>query len=595
MKEKSSRLTDWRLLSQLVPYLLKYKSTFGVVLVLLVPLAIANAVQPLIIGQAISLIKGETTWQLLASKSVIDGLNVLTLVLLLTLVLRSMLTAWQGYLIQEIGQKITADIRTDLFKHVTSLAIEFFDRTPVGKLITRLTNDVEALGEVFASGAVGIISDLFATIAIVVLMLRTQWQLAVVLLLLLLPVTAVTIFFQQQFRKANYLAREELSTMNALLQENIAGIGVVQTFRREKVNSDRYRILGQKYLKQIDRTNFYDSAISATLEWVSLVAIAGVLWAGSQLIIGRKVELGVLSAFVIFAQQLFEPLRQFAEKFTAIQAGLTAIERVSEIFQEPIAIRDAKEQTSIRNAANRPGEIRFEDVWFAYNEDDYVIQALNFTINPGEKIALVGPTGAGKSSIIRLLCRLYEPTRGRILIDGIDIRDIPQKELRQYLGIILQDGFLFAGDVNSNITLGEKFSSTEIQAAAKATNVDRFLSELPAGYHTQLRQRGANLSSGQKQLLAFARVAIRNPHVLVLDEATANLDVVTEADIQAALDRLLVDRTAIVIAHRLSTIRNVDRIFVLKRGTLAETGTHQELLAADGIYASLHRLQMLGT
>lgn len=240
------------------------------------------------------------------------------------------------------------------------------------------------------------------------------------------------------------------------------------------------------------------------------------------------------------------------------------------------------------------GEIKFEDVWFAYKDDDYVIKNLNFIIHPGEKIALVGPTGAGKSSIIRLLCRLYEPTKGRILIDGIDIRDVPQAELRRYLAVILQDGFIFAGDVKGNITLGDGYTFEEVQVAAEKTNVSQFIEQLPQGYHTQLRERGTNLSSGQKQLLAFARAAIRNPQVLVLDEATANLDVGTEALVQEALNELLIGRTAIIIAHRLSTIRNVDKIFVLKRGELVEQGSHQELVNQDGLYATLHNLQMLG-
>jgi ATP-binding cassette, subfamily B, multidrug efflux pump len=291
-------------------------------------------------------------------------------------------------------------------------------------------------------------------------------------------------------------------------------------------------------------------------------------------------------------------LRQFAEKFTSIQSGFTAVERISDILNEPIEIKDIEDAqslhlTHIDGAAQ--GEIRFEHVWFAYKDDDYVIRDLDFTIKPGEKIALVGPTGAGKSSIIRLLCRLYEPTKGRILVDGVDIKKIAQAELRRYLGVILQDGFLFAGDVRENITLGEEYTEAEILHAARSTNVDRFISELPQGYDTQLRERGSNLSAGQKQLIAFARSVIRNPRVLVLDEATASLDVGTEALVQDALDRLIIDRTAIIIAHRLSTIRNVDRIFVLKQGSLIESGDHDQLLQQGGLYASLYQLQMLGT
>jgi ATP-binding cassette subfamily B protein len=420
---------------------------------------------------------------------------------------------------------------------------------------------------------------------------------------------------QKQYRKSNYKVREELSVLNSQLQENIIGINVVQLFRREKFNAELFRTNNQRYVHEVDNTIFYDSAVSATLEWIALIAVAGVLWLGGYLLLGKDLTFGILSAFILYAQRLFDPLREFAEKFTVIQSGFTAIERVSEILNEPIEIRDSgNPRFSILDSrlgyidgiTHNPefptedshpelGEIRFEHVWFAYKDDDYVIKDLDFTIHPGEKIALVGPTGAGKSSIIRLLCRLYEPNQGRILVDGIDIREIPQAELRRYMAVILQEGFLFAGDVKSNITLGDSYSFEEIQQAAAKTNITQFIEQLPQGYDTQLRERGTNLSSGQKQLLAFARAAIRNPEILILDEATASLDVGTEALIQEALNKLLVGRTAIIIAHRLSTIRNVDRIFVLKRGQLIEQGSHEELLQTGGMYATLHNLQMLGT
>jgi ATP-binding cassette subfamily B protein len=421
------------------------------------------------------------------------------------------------------------------------------------------------------------------------------------LVLMLVPVTGLIVYFQQQYRKANYKAREELSALNSMLQENITGINVVQLFRREQFNAEMFREVNRRYINQVDKTIFYDSAVSATLEWISLVAIAAVLWLGGLLVLGNTLSFGILAAFILYAQRLFDPLRRFAEKFTMFQAGFTAVERISEIMNEPIEIRDPERAVQLhltdasQNNGNHTGEIRFEHVWFAYKQDEYVLKDLNFIIHPGEKVALVGPTGAGKSSIIRLLCRLYEPTQGRILIDGVDIRDLPQAELRRYMGVILQEGFLFAGDVKSNITLGESYSIEAVQASARVTNVGSFIEQLPQGYDTQLRERGTNLSGGQKQLLAFARAAIRDPSILVLDEATASLDVGTEALIQQALDRLLEKRTAIIIAHRLSTIRNVDRILVLKRGQLVESGSHEELLQQNGLYASLYNLQMLGS
>ncbi|RAQ49187.1 long-chain fatty acid--CoA ligase [Arthrospira sp. O9.13F] len=597
-QQQRSLETDWRLFLRLRDYAKRHKKLLAIAIILLIPLSISSAIQPILIGQTISLIRQEPTYKFLQGLSLSAGLNLLAFLLLLTISLRFTLQAIQGYVVQTVGQKMTADIRNDLFDHVTSLAVRFFDRTPVGKLITRLTSDVDALGDVFSTGAIGIISDLFSILVIAIAMFSLQWQLALMLVLSMFPVTAIIIYFQQQYRTANYKAREELSDLNAQLQENLIGIGVVQLFRRERYNAELFHITNQRYIKAVDKTIFYDSAVSATLEWIALIAIAAVLWFGGKQVLNQTLSFGILSTFILFAQRLFDPLRQFADKFTAIQAGLTAVERINDILNQPIEIRDpeiGKASVLPTNKYEAIGGIKFENVYFAYKNDEYVIQNLNFTIHPGEKVALVGPTGAGKSSIIRLLCRLYEPSRGRILIDGIDIRDLPQAELRRHVGVILQDGFLFAGDVKSNITLGETYTIDAIRQAAEKTNVSQFIEALPEGYDTELRERGTNLSSGQKQLLAFARVAIRNPQILVLDEATANLDVMTESLIQDALDRMLVGKTAIIIAHRLSTIKNVDRILVLQRGRLIESGSHDQLLNQGGLYASLYQLQMLGS
>ncbi|MGF1517346.1 MAG: ABC transporter ATP-binding protein [Nodosilinea sp.] len=627
--------SDWRLFLRMWPYIYKHRAALVLPLILLVPLSLSNALQPVLIGQAISLIRQEPVMGFLEGRTLQGGLNLLVGLLVVTVLIRLLLDGFQSYLVQAVGQNITADIRTDLFTHVTSLAVRFFDRTPVGKLITRITSDVDALGDVFSTGAVGIITDVISMLVLIVVMFTMQWQLALMLLCLLVPVTWLIIYFQQQFRKANYKAREHLSELNATLQENVAGINVVQLFRRERYNAEMFRATNQKYITAVDKTIFYDSAVSSTLEWISLVAIGGVLWLGGVLVMQEALTFGTLATFILFAQRLFDPLRQFADKFTAIQAGLTAVERITDLFNVPVEIRDpegvgsegvgSKEVKgeevgngavslgtfptthppihpsthlpthSLTHPLTKASEIRFNHVTFGYKADEYVLKDLTFTIRPGEKVALVGPTGAGKSSIIRLLCRLYDIGQGAILLDGVDIRDLPQAELRRRMAVILQDGFLFAGDVKSNITLGEDYPLEAVIDAAKKTNIHNLIEQLPQGYDTELRERGTNLSGGQKQLLAFARAAIRDPGILVLDEATANLDVGTEAMIQEALERLLEGRTAIIIAHRLSTIRNVDRILVLKRGELVEQGTHDELLAQAGLYSSLYRLQRLGT
>ena len=582
---------DWSLLLRLLPYAKKQKALLFCSLILLFPLSLTGAIQPLIIGQAVSLLQKEQTWDFLAQMPLTAAINTLIIILSAAIILRLILGTTQGYLVQKVGQSITANVREDLFTHVTSLSSSFFDRSPVGRLVTRLTSDVEALGEVFASGAIGVVSDLVNILVIIITMFTLQWQLALLLVLMLFPVTVLIIFFQKQYRIANYQVREELSKLNAQLQENVVGVNIVQLFRRERFNAEMFRATNTQYRRSLDKTIFYDSAVSATLEWIGLIAVAGVLWLGGILILQKTIDFGVLSAFILFSQRLFNPLRQFAEKFTMFQSGFTAIERIGELMSIPIEINDSNNYKEISFPAKlKTGEIIFENVWFGYKPDEYIIKGLNFTIHPGEKVALVGPTGAGKSSIIRLLCRLYEPSKGRILVDGIDIRYLPQGELRRYIGVILQETFLFAGDVTRNITLGENYDFEQVKAAAKLTNIDHFIEELPDGYHTRLRERGANLSGGQKQLLAFARVAIRNPEILVLDEATASLDVGTEVLIQEALEQILVDRTAIIIAHRLSTIRNVDRILVLKRGELVESGTHEDLLTKDGLYASLSKI-----
>ncbi len=587
------KTNDWRLFLRLAPYAKRNQKLLWIVLALLVPLALAGSVQPILVGQTISFIRGEPTYFFLERQTLSQGIILLVGLLLLTMVIRSTLDGIQGFLVQKVGQRMTMQIRNDLFERVTSLSSSFFDRTPVGRLITRLTSDVDALGDVFSTGAIGIFSDLATIIVLLLVMFSVQWELALMLLLMLIPTAAIVIYFQQQFRNANYRAREELSRLNSNFQENIVGINIVQLFRRQTYNAEAFRRINQDYVTAVDRTIFHDSAVSATLEWVSLIAIAGVLWLGGVRVLDGTMNFGLLASFVLFAQRLFDPLRQFADKFTSLQSGFTAVERISDLLDEPIDIEDPAAIDTRSIEPGHSGEIRFENVSFGYKANEYVLHNLNFTINPGEKVAIVGPTGAGKSSMIRLLCRLYEPQQGRILIDGIDVRDLRQAELRQHVGVILQDGFVFAGDVKSNISLGETYDFEKIKDAAEQTHVSDFIEQLPQGYNTQLRERGTNLSGGQKQLLAFARVAIRDPKIMVLDEATANLDVKTEAWIQDALDRLLETRTAIIIAHRLSTIRNVDRILVLKRGELVESGSHEELLQQNGLYASLYKLQLL--
>ncbi|MGY2838875.1 ABC transporter ATP-binding protein [Thermostichus sp. MS-CIW-41] len=602
------RESDWRLLRLLWPYARRHLRLVLAALAFLPPLALADAVQPLILQRALD---GPIARALeRGGAGILSDLWPYVGLLILTVLVRWLFQALEGYVSQKLGQLMTRDIRDDLFAHILALPAQFFDRTPVGKLITRITNDVEALGDVFSTGAVGIVSDLFTLGVIAVVMLSQRWDLGLLLILIVLPISAVVLELQRRFRDANFRVREELSKLNSWIQENILGITVVQLFRRERLNSEIFQTMNRRYIREVDQTILYDSALSAVLEWVSWLAVAALLWVGGQQVMsagrgsvgggwtgslplpGEPLTFGSLYAFILFSQRFFNPLRQLAEKFTALQAGFTAVERIDAILSLPVAIRDPAQPRHL--PPNARGEVQFEHVWFAYNPGEWVLKDLTFTIRPGEKVALVGPTGAGKSSIIRLLCRLYDVTQGSIRIDGVDIRDLPQAELHRHLGVILQDGFLFSGDIQQNITLGEKADLAAVEQVARQLNLHDFLRNLPQGYATPVRERGSNLSSGQKQLISFVRAMWRDPKILVLDEATASLDVGTEALLQSALDTLLRDRTALIIAHRLSTIRDVDRILVLQRGELKEQGSHAELMAHNGLYASLYRLQDLG-
>ncbi|MGB7564758.1 MAG: ABC transporter ATP-binding protein [Prochlorococcaceae cyanobacterium] len=591
---------DRQRLRLLLPYIGRERRRLTLSLVLLIPVALAAAVQPLLVGQAISALRHEPTMAWLAGQSVPQALRTLVGLLLLAVLVRLALQGVQTYNIQVVGQRLTARIRDDLFAHALALSLRFHDRTPVGKLLTRLTSDVDALAEVFGSGAIGVLADLVTLLVIAFTMISIEHRLGVLLLAIQVPVTFAIVWLQGRYRKANYRVREELGQLNADLQENLQGLEVVQMFRREAINSRRFATTAQAYRRAVDGTIFYDSAISASIEWVALAAIAVVLALGGLLVDRGSMGLGTLTTFILFSQRLFDPLRQLAERFTQIQGGLTAIQRIDELMEEPIEIAELPvgqiSAAAVRSGAERAsaGEVVFENVSFAYRSDDPILTDLSFRIAAGEHVALVGPTGSGKTTVIRLLCRLYEPQRGRILLDGIDIRQLPIATLRQRLGVVLQDTFLFSGSVADNLRLDAPIDDVELLRLCNELGLEGLLERLPDGLATELRERGGNLSSGERQLLSVVRVAIRNPSVLVMDEATAFMDPSTEATLQHDLDTLLSKRTAIVIAHRLATVEAADRILVLRRGRLIEQGTHRQLRAAGGLYAQLADLQERG-
>jgi ATP-binding cassette, subfamily B, multidrug efflux pump len=591
---------DRQRLARLLPYFGPDRRRLLLSLVLLLPVAGAAAVQPLLVGQAIAVLRGEPTLPWLQNLAVPAALRLLVLSLLAAVVLRLGLQGIQSYNVQAVGQRLTARIRNDLFAHAMALSLRFHDRTPVGKLLTRLTSDVDALAEVFGSGAIGVMADLVTLLVIACTMVAIEWRMGLLLLAAQVPVVVGMLWLQRRYRRANYRVREELSQLNADLQENLQGLEVVQMFRREAVNSARFASTTNQYRRAVTGTILYDSAISAFIEWVALMAVAAVLALGGTMVTTGTLGLGTLTTFILYSQRLFDPLRQLAERFTQIQGGLTAVERIGELFEQPIEIRDLpsvqRSQTAQPLAGNQhsAGEVVFENVSFAYRPDEPILSALSFRIAPGEHVALVGPTGSGKTTVIRLLCRLYEPQAGRILLDGIDIRELPLATLRRRLGVVLQDTFLFSGSVADNLRLDADISDERLTELATDLGLSRLLAGLPDGLATALRERGGNLSSGERQLLAVARVAIRNPSVLVMDEATAFMDPATEANLQRDLDRLLLQRTAIVIAHRLATVEAADRILVLRQGRVVEEGTHRQLRQAGGLYAKLADLQERG-
>ena len=590
---------DFRRIKKLGKYLTKDKKTIYLILIVLLPVSFSGAIQPLLVGQAITILKNETTDVWLSKTFFGQSINAIILTLFITVIFRLILQGYQTYNIQAVGQRLTARIRRELFDHSISLSLKYHDKMPVGKLLTRLTNDVDALAEVFGSGAVGVIADFVSLIVISLTMLSIDRGLAILLLLTQIPVSYFIIWLQKRYRRANYQVREELSQLNSDFQENLQGLEVVQMFRREAFNSKKFSKTGVAYKKAVNGTIFYDSSISAFIEWISLAAVSLVLAVGGYLVTSGNIGLGTLTTFILYSQRLFEPLRQLAERFTQIQGGLTAVERINELLDEEIQIKDSTSAKHfLENAKNVnkkfKGKIEFKNVNFFYNEGEHIIKNLSFKINPGEHVAFVGPTGSGKTTIIRLLCRLYEPQSGQILIDDIDIKDIPIATLRNMLGVVLQDTFIFSGNVADNLKLNSNVDNLELENLCNELGLDNLLKKLPEGLNTLLRERGGNLSSGERQLLSVARVAIRNPVVLIMDEATAFMDPSTEATLQKDLERILSKRTALVIAHRLATIESSDKILVLKGGSLVEEGTHSELRLKKGLYFQLSELQQKG-
>lgn len=488
-----------------------------------------------------------------------------------------------------VAQKSLSDLRLELFTHLQELPASFFDRNPVGRLVTRLTTDVDAINEAFTAGTLTIFMDVLTLVGIVAIMLSLDVRLTLVTLALLPPLLVVLNFFRVRSRETYRTIRERLARINAFLQETLSGMAVVQLFAQEKKLFVEFDQRNREFRDANHLSNVYEATLFSVVEAVGSISIALMLWYGSMQVGAGVVALGTLVAFVEYLQKFFVPIREFGTKYTTMQSAMTAVERVFQLLDTPVTITSPA--TPHRPAQVR-GQITFDHVWFAYRDKEWVLRDVSFTLEPGQKIALVGATGSGKTTISKLLNRFADVQRGRILIDGVDVRDWDLHTLRRQIGVVLQDVFLFAGDVATNITLGRPdITQEELERATRYVNADRFIQHLSRGYHEPLRERGSNLSAGQRQLLSFARALAYNPSVLVLDEATSSVDPETELLIQDAMTKLMAGRTTLIIAHRFSTIQNADRILVLHKGQVRETGTHEELLERRGIYWRLYQLQ----
>ncbi len=582
-EEAIGKAYDRRLIRRLWTYVRPYRRRIFLSIFLMLLVSGFQLLRPYLIARTIDA-------NILAGT--LDGLNTLALIYLLAAVGEFIFRFSEALTTEKTGQLVIFDLRMEIFEHLLKLSSRFFDRTPVGRLMTRVTSDVEALNDMFAYGVVTVLGDICKLVAIVVILFVVDFKLSLVTFTIVPFLIISTMFFRLKAREAFRSIRGVLAKLNSHLHENISGMGIVQLFRREQANREQFEeVSGDLKTAQL-RSVFYESGLSALVEFIGSVGIALILWYGGGQIVQEALTFGSLFLFIDLVGRFFEPIFSLSQQYTIMQSAMAAAERVFKLLDTDEMIENAAAPVTLDSVE---GRIEFRDVWFGYKQDLPVIKGVSFKIDPGEKVAIVGATGAGKTTLIKLLTRLYDVDKGGILVEGVDIRTIDKRSLRQNIGMVLQDVFLFSGNIEDNIRIeNESIPAEMVRKAARRANVDAFIDRFPGGYKEPVRERGKNLSGGEKQLISFARALVYEPRILVLDEATSSVDTNTERLIQEAVQKLMEDRTSIVIAHRLSTIKGVDRILVMHKGQIAEEGKHAELMERKGIYQKLYLLQYKG-
>lgn len=579
---KKKKSLDSQLIKRLLRYVKPYRKWFIIAVVMTISLAILSPLRPYLIQQTLD---GPVL------QNDLPSLRIWVIVILVILMVESVIMYANTYLTNWLGQSVIRDIRNQVFQHILNLRLKYFDNTPIGKLQTRTINDVETLNDVFSSGLVRIMGDLLQLFAILGMMIYSSWKLSLVVLTTFPLFLLATYVFKTKVKGAFQRVRTAVSEMNSFLQERITGMQIIQIFNQEEGEMKKFDGINDKLRKANLNSVLYYSIFFPVVEIISAIGIAILVWYGAGKVLNEELTFGILVAFIMYIQMFFRPLRMLADQFNTLQLGMVSGERIFDVLDTKEFISNTGEIRKFPE--NSHGlSIAFKDVTFAYNEPEWVLKNINFEVNPGERIALVGSTGSGKSTIINLLSRFYTVQKGQILVNNIDVKDYDLSFLRSLIGVVLQDVFLFSGTIYDNITLNNPEISIErVQEAAKRVGAHKFIMQLPDQYNYNVRERGATLSLGQRQLIAFARVLIYDPQILVLDEATANIDTESEELIQHAVDTVMTGRTSIIIAHRLSTIQKAHKIIVLKKGEIIEIGSHKELLSYQGDYYQLYQLQ----